>query len=78
MNKEKSLTQASNDAALQNDAARIGLERQIEHFRGRVAWHKERGRDSGTYDHDRLAQLEQLREELNDGEQNLERDHRQD
>lgn len=78
MNKERSHTQASNDAASQNDAARAELERQMAYYRGRVAWHKERGRDSGTYDHDRLAQLEQLREELNDGEQNLEGDHRQD
>jgi hypothetical protein len=70
MNKEKSPTP--------NDAARAELERQIAYYRSRVAWHAERGREGGTYDHYRLAQLEQLREELNDGEQNLEGDHRQD
>ena len=70
MNKEKS--------HIPNDAARAELERQIEYYRSRVAWHAGRGREGGTYDHDRLAQLEQLREELNNGEQNLEGDHRQD
>lgn len=34
------------------------LRAQIEHFRERVAWQASRGRFDGTYDHQRLQELE--------------------
>lgn len=74
MNKEK--------LASQSDAERelAELERQIAQFEQRVELHARRGRYEGTYDHARLAELEQrlaelleqqkpdnVREELSDG-----------
>ena len=55
------------------------IKEQIKHFERRVKWQESRGRYSGTYDHQRLEELQKLLKEskqmevIDYGKQDLER-----
>lgn len=64
MRNERLFTRQSNDE--------LELRRQIAQLKKRVEEHGRRGRSWGTYEHQRLAELENLLRELEDGKQNVE------
>lgn len=51
----------------ENSRVIAGIKRQIAQLRKKCAWHEGRGRSSGTADHTRLKQLEDLLEEVLNG-----------